>query len=145
MYVDQAATSLVFQAPLRRVRRGLGVGFTRMVQPTSPPSDEPSLPIPLARTLAFAHRLQRALDQGEVSSFDALAVRLGVSKARLSMVLALLNLAPDIQEEILFQEGKIENTLRPAPMLIIAREMSWIEQRKLWLNLRMKKDLHPTF
>jgi hypothetical protein len=133
MYVDQAATSLVLQAPLRRVRRGLGVGFTRVVLPASLPSDEASRPIPLARTLALAHRLQRALDQGEVSSFYALAVRLGVSKARLSMVLALLNLAPDIQEEILFREGGRDTWVQLAKVLVIARKMSWAEQRNLWL------------
>lgn len=128
--------SLIFQAPLLRVRKGLGVGFTRVIQPMAPTVEKVAQPIPLARALALAHRLDKALDQGEAKNFHALALRLGVTKARLSMLLALLNLAPDIQEAILFREAKgAGEWIGLVSVLAIAREASWVQQRRRWADL----------
>ena len=55
-----------------------------------------------ARLLALAHRLERLVRTGVVRDYAELA-RLGrVTRARISQVMALLLLAPDIQEQILF-------------------------------------------
>ena len=56
----------------------------------------------VARLLALAHKFQGMLDRGEVASMAELA-RLGcVTPARITQIMDLLLLAPDIQEEILF-------------------------------------------
>lgn len=140
MNLESPPSSLVFHAPLQRVRRGLRIAFRRTVQPVVN-TELPGLrPASLARCLALAHRLQRALDHGEVATFDALAQRLGVSKARLSVLLALLSLAPDIQEEILYLD--VGNHLGLPRVLAIARELVWGEQRRLW-QLNRNGNLQP--
>ena len=55
----------------------------------------------VARLLALAHRFEKLIRDGEVRDYADLA-RLGhVTRARLTQIMNLLNLAPDIQEEIL--------------------------------------------
>ena len=56
----------------------------------------------IARLLALAHKFQGMLDSGEVESMAELA-RVGrVSRARITQIMDLLMLAPEIQEEVLF-------------------------------------------
>jgi hypothetical protein len=69
------------------------------------PPSSPAAPgrVPrVARLLALAHRLDRLLRAGVVKHY-AEAARLGrVTRARISQIVSLLYLAPDLQEEILF-------------------------------------------
>ena len=56
----------------------------------------------VSRLLALAHRLERLLRTGVVKDYTD-AARLGhVTRARISQVMSLLYLAPDIQEQVLF-------------------------------------------
>ena len=75
---------------------------------------------------------------GTIRDYATLA-RLGhVSRARLSQLMNLLVLAPDIQEEILFlpasQSGRDAITLRH--LQPIARVPFWTKQRRLWHQLK---------
>jgi len=54
--------------------------------------------------LAFAHKLQEAIDNGEYTDRADAARKLGLTRARVSQLLDLLMLAPDIQGKILFME-----------------------------------------
>ncbi|MFO8071273.1 MAG: hypothetical protein R6V85_05290 [Polyangia bacterium] len=80
--------------------------------------------------LALAHDLQDKLDCGEHEDQAAAARALGLTRSRLTRLLDLALLAPDIQKEVLFLEavdGKepvTERTLRE-----IVRHSSWAEQR----------------
>ena len=88
----------------------------------------------VSRLMALAIRLDQLIQDGEVTDQAELA-RLGhVTRARLSQIMNLLQLAPDIQEEILFlpltERGRdvvAERDLRP-----IAGESDWRHQRRLW-------------
>jgi len=64
-----------------------------------------------------------------------------VTRARLSQIMKLLDLAPDIQEQILFLppiEGLNERNLRP-----IVRRIDWEEQRSMFHKLTtMAGDSH---
>ena len=56
----------------------------------------------IAKLLALAHKFDGLLRQSAIADYAALA-RLGqVSRARITQIMNLLYLAPDIQEEILF-------------------------------------------
>jgi hypothetical protein len=90
---------------------------------SSEPLEEPieSGRIPrITRMLALAHRFDRLIREGTVVDQADLA-RLGhVSRARVTQVLTLMQLAPDIQEAILFlpriQDGREviqEHEIRP--------------------------------
>ena len=92
----------------------------------------------VARLMALAIRFDGLIRSGAVKNQAELA-RLGhVSRARISQILSLLLLAPDIQEEILFlpvtKRGR-------APILLchlwpIAANPDWKCQRRKWRDLR---------
>jgi hypothetical protein len=63
--------------------------------------EPPRRPARIARTLALAHNLQRRLDGGEFFDYADMARQLGFTRARITQIMALLLLAPGIQEEIL--------------------------------------------
>jgi len=90
----------------------------------------------VARLLALAHKFQGMLDGGEVESMAELA-RLGrVSRARITQIMDLLLLAPEIQEEVLL--GRLELGLRE--LLLVAHENDWQEQRRAWTRRGMGED-----
>ena len=108
---------------------------------TKPPESSPVAPgrIPrISRLVAVAVRLERMLQTGEVSDLTELARLSHVTQPRMSQILVLAQLAPDIQEELLFlprvTKGKPaihEKMLRP-----VSAEICWHKQRVLWSKLR---------
>ena len=96
----------------------------------------------VARFLALAIRLEELVRQGHAPNFSAIA-RLGhVSTTRMSQLMKLTLLAPDIQEAVLFlppvargRDPVTENDLRP-----IAAEPDWNDQRRLWKRLIDRLD-----
>lgn len=68
----------------------------------------------VARLLALAHKFQRMLDSGEVRSMAELARLGGVSRARITQIMNLLMLAPQIQEELLLLPAVGRSTKRPS-------------------------------
>ena len=82
----------------------------------------------IARLLALAHKFQGMLDRGEVKSMAELA-RLGrVSRARITQIMDLLMLAPEIQEDLLFGAG-LEGLRNLGHLVSSAR---WADQRARW-------------
>jgi hypothetical protein len=92
----------------------------------------------IARLLALAHKFEGLLRQGIVRDYVTLA-RLGhVSRARITQILNLLHLAPDIQEEILFLPQTVHgrDPIRMHHLQPIAQTLEWPRQRALWRKLR---------
>ena len=95
-------------------------------------------PAQVARQLALAHALRGRVSRGEFADYAAMARDLGFTRARISQLMDLLLLAPDIQEELLFlealpgQQPLTERTLRD----VVLRSLDWEEQRRLWGALR---------
>jgi hypothetical protein len=91
----------------------------------------------VSRLLALAHRLEQLLRTGVVKDYTE-AARLGhVTRARISQIMSLLYLAPDIQEMILFLP-RIERGRDPVvlhELLPIAGAPDWAKQRRLWRRL----------
>lgn len=113
----------------------------RRVLLSGKPDAAPELPegsVPrVARLMALAIRCEELVRTGEVADYAELA-RLGhVTRARMSQICNLLNLAPDIQEEILFlprttrgRDPIVERDIRS-----ICTEADWAKQRRLWRSL----------
>ena len=109
-------------------------------------AEPPAKPVPatcpgrvprVARLMALAIKFEDMIARCEIRDYADLA-RLGyVSRARITQIMNLLNLAPDIQEEILFLppafgRGPItERHLRRLSSMI-----DWGEQRQFWGALR---------
>jgi hypothetical protein len=93
----------VFTGSIFRTRAGMGLRFDD--EPPPPPPEPVIRPAKVARMLALAHKLQRAIDRGEYESRADLARAYGLSRARITQLMDLLLLAPDIQEKVLFLES----------------------------------------
>jgi len=95
-------------------------------------SSRPRIPR-ITRLMALAIKFQVMVDRGEVDDYADLA-RLGyVTRARITQIMNLLNLAPDLQEQILFAGGgpgldgvPFERQLRPVLSVV-----DWPTQRAL--------------
>ena len=87
----------------------------------------------IARLMALAIRFDRLLRAEKFRDYAELA-RLGrVTRARMTQIMKLLDLAPDIQEQILFLpnlKGFNERNLRP-----IVSRIDWNEQRRMFQKL----------
>ena len=107
------------------------------------PLADPAGRVPrVARVLALAHRWQGLIDDGTVRDQADLARVLGVSRARVSQVMDLLRLAPDLQETILVLprvakfDGPRERDLRA-----VAAIACWSEQRRKWTGTGYGREL----
>jgi hypothetical protein len=101
---------------------------------TFPEGETSGSPIPrIARLMALAIRFEELLREETMQDYAELA-RLGrVTRARMTQIMQLRYLAPDIQEQILFLpavKGLNERNLRP----VVAR-IDWREQRRLFQKI----------
>jgi hypothetical protein len=88
----------------------------------------------VSRLLALAHKFDGLMRQGVITHYAALAHLGHVSRARVSQIMALTNLAPDIQEAILFLPltARGRDVIHLRQLLAIARLLDWCQQRLLW-------------
>jgi hypothetical protein len=120
-----------------RFKRGRG-GRIHLESGDAPPPPVESGRVPrVARMLALAIRFQRLIREGVVADQAEIA-RLGlVTRARVTQIMDLLSLAPDIQEEVLFlpliPRGK--EPMKELQLRQIANVLDWRKQRRLWSEL----------
>lgn len=88
----------------------------------------------VSKLMALAIRFDSLLHSGVVSDQSELARLALVTQPRMTQIMNLLHLAPDIQEQILFLPTVMsgndpihEKMLRP-----VVAEMSWRRQRQMW-------------
>jgi hypothetical protein len=94
----------------------------------------------ITRLMALAIKFQDMVSRGEVRDYADLA-RLGyVTRARITQIMNLLNLAPNIQEEILSckrdSPGIQERQLRS-----VTSQVLWQDQRRLWSRISPSRSL----
>jgi hypothetical protein len=95
----------------------------------------------VSRLMAMAIRFGDLMRSGEVTSYAELA-RLGrVTRARMTQVMALLGVAPDLQEEILFLPRTVKgrDRVQLRHLLPIAALSDWRQQRVLWKAINPKR------
>jgi hypothetical protein len=119
--------------PVRPVRRG--ACKTAQVGPAPNPDIRPRIPR-VARLMALAIKFQWMVDSGEVRDYADLA-RLGyVTPARITQIMNLLNLAPDIQEGLLaLGDGAASHEITEHDLRRITAAVDWEEQRKTWRGM----------
>ena len=94
-------------------------------------------PARVARRLALAHRIAADIEAGRYKDYADVARRHGLTRARLTQLMNLLLLAPDIQEEVLALEFPVgrepvtERTLRR-----VLASLCWEDQRAAWVEMR---------
>jgi len=114
-------------------------GHRKVARPGPPPEPtEPEGRIPrVSKLMALAIRFDQLLRDGQVADQSELARVAHVTQPRMTQIMNLLHLAPDIQEAILHlprvMEGRdpiTERDLRP-----IAALRDWRRQRERWQAL----------
>jgi hypothetical protein len=120
--------------------RGRGRGNRRRLEAGPEPQPVPRQPgrVPrVSRLLALALRIDEQVRQGELASYAEVAALGHVTRARVSQIMNLLNLAPDVQEAILFlprtERGRDPIILRD--LQPIASILDWRKQRVLWQQI----------
>jgi hypothetical protein len=84
----------------------------------------------IARLMALAIRLEALVRDETVQNYAELAQLGRVTRARMTQIMKLLQLAPDLQEQILFLpevQGLNERNLRA-----IIQQLDWSEQRRMF-------------
>jgi DNA invertase Pin-like site-specific DNA recombinase len=90
----------------------------------------PSVPR-MSRLLALALKMEQMIQEGTVKNYSELAHLGQVSAARITQVMNLLHLAPDIQEEILLGTMP-QDRLRESAVRKLSGVVLWSEQRDCW-------------
>jgi hypothetical protein len=130
--------SLTIECTVHFDRRGRRKELLPGPRPAGPA--EPGRVPRVARLMALAIRLDGLVRSGAIESYAEVA-RLGhMTRARVTQVMNLLALAPDIQEALLFlprvERGRAPVLLRD--LQPIARTPDWAEQRTMWAALRAR-------
>ena len=119
-------------------RRGRGQRKALRQGALPPPVEQPSGRVPrVARFMALAIRFEKLIRDGQVSDYAELAKLGHVTRARITQIMNLLMLAPDIQEAILFlpriECGRDQIHLRQLQPIALLPD--WRKQRHLWNSL----------
>jgi len=104
---------------------------------------QPAMPR-VSRLLALALKMEQMIQEGTAKNYSELAHLGRVSASRISQVMNLLHLAPDIQEEILLGNTP-KDWLRESAVRKLSGVVLWNEQRDRWHELVASASLqkHP--
>jgi hypothetical protein len=108
------------------------VGVPRPKMPSAPAK----LPH-ITKLMALAIRLEHLLATGQVKDQAEIARVAGITRARVTQIINLTNLAPDIQQAILDLEPTIDHVprFREREVRTIAILPNWEKQRLMWNRL----------
>jgi hypothetical protein len=141
-------TSITYKGTIQFRRGRNNQKRIKAEEPPTPPSSIPTGRVPrVARLMALALRFEKLIREGAISDQADLA-RLGhVTRARATQIMSLLQLAPDIQESILFlplvETGR--DPIRERQFRPIAAVLDWRKQRKMWQDVwGTLKTLHKS-
>lgn len=128
--------TLIITGQLHRVQRCHAHCF--VVPPPATPSAPVRKSARVAIMLALAHKLQQAIDRGDLRDQADAARRLSFNRARITQLFDMTLLAPDIQEQILALEAVdgVEPITERAARRVV-RTSGWEEQRMAW---RARRD-----
>ncbi len=127
-------TNVVHFAAAKAGRKQLRNGAAP-ASPEPPPARIPRV----SRLMALAIHFDGLIRAGTVRDYADLARLGGITRARATQIMGLLNLAPEIQEELLFLRGaeKGRDAVTMRKMLTLTGTPLWKEQREA---LSIKRD-----
>ncbi|MBU4375873.1 MAG: hypothetical protein KKD29_00160 [Candidatus Omnitrophica bacterium] len=89
----------------------------------------------LRQTLVLAYQVQKLLKDDKAKTMKQVAQWLNMTPARISQIMNLLFLAPDIQKEILLSKNEKVHQLTEYKIFKIIMEIDWQKQRAMWNDL----------
>lgn len=96
----------------------------------------------VARLMALAIRFEGLIEAGVVANQSELARLARVTQPRMSQIMNLLHLAPDIQEEILFlsRTSSGRDSIHEHMLREIAALVDWMAQRSHWNRVSRRQS-----
>ena len=98
----------------------------------------------IARLMALAIRCEKLIREGVVADQSELARFGQITTARMTQIMLLLNLAPDLQEQILLlpRTERGRDAVKETDVRRIATTLDWRKQRRMWaaLQQRLRED-----
>lgn len=127
----------------QKIQFSNGPSGRRRVSKRTAATELPNGRVPrISKLMALAIRFDGLIRAGTVTDQSELARLAKVTQPRMTQIMNLLHLAPDIQEEILFlpvvasgRDPVHEKMLRP-----VVAEICWEKQRTLWSQLGADKS-----
>ncbi len=112
-------------------------GRQRVGAPKPKKSSAPAKLPHITKLMALAIRLEHLLATGQVKDQAEIARTAGITRARVTQIINLANLAPDIQQAILDLEPTADHVprFREREVRSIAILPNWEKQRLMWKRL----------
>lgn len=92
----------------------------------------------LTRLLALAHRWEHMIEHGVVADYAEIAATMGLSRARISQIMDLLYLAPEIQESILMMLDEGIQGLPERAVRRITKLPLWPDQHSELIKIKKR-------
>ena len=94
----------------------------------------------ISRLMALAIKFERLIGEGEIRNYRALAEVGQISRARLTQIMRLTELAPNIQEELLFLPKTLAGPDRVTEKGLrkVVRSIDWEHQKRLFEALKRR-------
>jgi hypothetical protein len=89
----------------------------------------------LRKSLVLAYQIQDLLDRGKAGSYNQIARWLNFQTSRITQIMNLLFLSPEIQEEILTSDNLAVLGLTEYNVRHVTAEVDWKKQIKLWRSI----------
>lgn len=129
---------ITIESQIHFERRGRGSRKNvRQGDAPTPTPHEPGRVPRVARFMALAIRFDELIQAGEVADYAELARLAHVTRARITQIMNLRMLAPDIQEAVLFlprvESGRDPIHLRQLQPIALVPD--WRKQRQLWKQI----------
>lgn len=98
----------------------------------------------IARLMALAIRCEKLIREGVVADQSELARFGQITTARMTQIMVLLNLAPDLQEQILLlpRTERGRDAVKETDVRRIATTLDWRKQRRMWAALQQRLREH---
>ena len=117
----------------------VGHGGRKALRPGATTASLPPGHVPrVARLMALALRFDDLIRSEQIATYSELATLGQVTRARVSQIMSLLCLAPDIQEALLFLPPTLHgrDPIAMADVLPLAAGFDLRKQRRLWRKLQ---------
>ena len=133
---EQSPNSIAFDIHFQRGRNGRRE--LRMGSDSATVPESAGHITRISHLMALAIKLDGMVQRREVRDYAELARLGGVTRARVTQIMNLLTLAPDIQDELLHLPAVANgrDPIRPRQLVPLLRTVNWSEQRKLWEKTR---------
>jgi DNA invertase Pin-like site-specific DNA recombinase len=136
--VWREAQKLLAQERTRALSRRTGIVTSRGPSATAERDGLRERVPRIARLMALALKFEQMIRQAVVTDYAVLATLGRVSPSRVTQIMNLLNLAPDIQEQILFLSSEVAEQCGICEPAIrrLGSPLLWSEQRAQWAALK---------